>query len=139
LRPFEFDGTRRKLPSQVAPDLITTGGRKSPGFFSRLSFPKTPNLHLNLYSVYDASGVHFDQVDEQQVLTLLEHNAAKIEGKRRKIRLRLTVDHSAARVLLAPRYQLSQGSRTVFKEYLGDDRRFVYQHSERCAGFGAIG
>ena len=93
---------------------------------------------MELISVYDADGAHFRMVDEEQALTLLENQAAYINTKRRKIKLRLTVDHSAAAVLLAPRYELSQGSRTVFKEYLGDERRFVYQHSERCAGFGAV-
>ena len=93
---------------------------------------------MELISVYDADGAHFRMVDEEQALTLLEHQAAYINSKRRKIKLRLTVDHSAARALLAPRYQLSQGSRTVFKEYIGDDRRFVYQHSERCSSFGTV-
>jgi hypothetical protein len=91
---------------------------------------------LTLYSVYDAEGAHFRMVDEEQALNLLEHRAAIIDGKRRKIRLRLVVDHSAARSLLAPRYQLGQGSRTTIIEYIGDQMIPIYQHHpKRCTSW----
>jgi len=92
-----------------------------------------------LYSVSDADGAPFRLVDEQEAIILLEQGAAIIDGKRRKPKFKLVVDLSAARSLLAPRFQLSQGSRTVIKEYIHDGR-FIYQHdSNRCAGFGVTG
>ena len=94
---------------------------------------------MELISVYDADGVMFRRVDEEQALTLLEHQAAFINTKRRRIKLRLTVDHSAARALLAPRFPVSQAGRTWHVEHVGDDRIPLFQHSRRCEGFGVAG
>ena len=93
---------------------------------------------MDLISVYDADGVHFRMVDEEQALTLLEHQAAFINTKRRRIKLRLTVDHSTARVLLAPRYPLGS-TQTIYTEYVGEQRHPLYQHSRKCEGFGVVG
>jgi len=93
---------------------------------------------MDLYSVYDAGGAFFRAVDEEQALTLLEKQAAFIDTKRRKIKLRLTVDHSTARVLLAPRYPLGS-TRTTYTEHVGEQRHPIFQHSRRCEGFRAPG
>ena len=95
---------------------------------------------MDLYSVYDADGAHFRMVDADQAEMLLDNNAARIDGKRRKIKLRLSVDLSTARSLLAPRYPVSQASKTFLIEFIGDDRTRIYQHhSGRCAAFGQTG
>lgn len=90
-----------------------------------------------LYSVYDADGGHFRMVDEEQALALLELQAAIIDGKpRHKIKLRLTVEPSTARAILAPRFPVSQASRTTIIEYVGDQQSPLYQHHERrCANW----
>jgi len=94
---------------------------------------------MELYSVYDAAGAFFRAVDEEQALTLLEKQAAFIDTKRRKPKFRLTVDISAARALLAPRFRVSQASRTFFIEHVGEERTPLYQHSRSCEGFGVLG
>ena len=91
------------------------------------------------YSVYDADGAPFRRVDEEEAERLLDSGAAFIEPKKKRVILRLTVDHSAAETILAPRYSLGrQGSRTFRREYLENERRSViYQHHEgRCLAYG---
>ncbi len=92
----------------------------------------------DLYWLCDADGVHFRKVDEEQAEMLIEKQAAFIEPKRRSIKLRLTVDISTARVLLAPRYPLG-ATKTVYIEHVGDERHPIYQHSRKCEGFGVAG
>lgn len=93
---------------------------------------------MTLYSVYDAAGGFFRAVDEEQAEFLIEKQAAYIDAKRRKIWLRLTVDISAARVLLAPRYPLGS-TQTIYTEHVGEQRHPLYQHSRKCEGFGVAG
>jgi hypothetical protein len=76
-------------------------------------------------------------VDESEAMILLDHHAARLEGKRR-IKLRLSVDNSAARALLAPRAPVSQASKTFLVERIGDQRSPLYQHNHRrCEGYGS--
>ena len=89
-----------------------------------------------LFAVYDVAGIYFRKVDAEQAELLLSNNAASIDGRRRRIRLRLCVELSTARSLLAPRFPISQGSRTYLVTFVGDDRRRLYQHHVgRCFGF----
>lgn len=87
-----------------------------------------------LFKVYAADGAYFDKVCLPAAELLVESNAARVEGKSKRITLRLTVGNSEARALLAPRFPGSQ--KTFYVEYVGEDRSRLYQHNHaRCAGY----
>ena len=86
-----------------------------------------------LFTVYAADGAYFDKVRLPEAELLIEQNSARIEGKRR-ITLRLVVETSEARSLLAPRFPGSP--KTFFRERVGEQRLPLYQHNHRrCDGY----